>query len=179
MGTLYHLAAEYNQIDHQLDLLEENAESAEILSSALWDMLKIVEEDTDRKVASIVRWRENEIARAEALDVEIKTLKVKKKAAQNKADSLTRFLGDFMNTVGAKKWDAGIRKLSFRKPSKSLDVDPSQIDNWPAEIYDAAIESGAVRLCYEVRKTQVKDLPGYLALPGVREVEGERSLVVR
>ncbi len=180
MGNLYALSNEYLEIADRLEELEASAElDADALAAQLWESLKIVEDESERKVASLVRWRENEQAQADALAEEIRILQRKKKAAENRADTIKRFLADFMRTIGVEKFDAGVRKLSFRKGSKSLEVIPAEIDNWPAEIYDRAIESGAIKLCYEVKKTLIKELDGYLALPGVYEVEGDASLMIR
>ncbi len=178
MTTLYELAAEYRNIEERLEELEETS-GDDVLDSALWDLLRCVEEDATIKAANIVRWIENEQARAESLANEIRTLQDKKRSAENKAKNLKKFLGDFMKASGIPKLDAGIRKLSFRKGSKSLEIDVSQVHNWPADIYDAAIASGAVVETIEVKKPKLKELPNYLSLPGVTEVTGEDSLQIR
>lgn len=176
--NLYELAREYQQADAQLDdVLQDGRDEA--LADSLVSLLSHIEVEASFKIANVVRWLLNEKARAEALKAEESRLRDKRKAAEAKAESLKKFLREFMIATGMETADAGVAKLFFRAGSTSLEVDERQVPNWPAEVFDKAIETGAVEEVYKTNKTKIKELPNYLELPGVKEVTGEKALVIR
>jgi len=83
-----------------------------------------------------------------------------------------------LNT-GRDKFETRIRKVSLKKPVKSLNVDLSKLSEWDEKLYATAVKIGAVEEKREVKKTLLKAMPDYLSLPGVEEVEGEYSIIIR
>lgn len=177
MSNLYELAKEWREAEAEIDEIE--ATDTSTTESKLWELMKTIEMEAAVKVASIVKWMQNDAANAETLEREIAVLTAKKCSLRKREESKRKFLAEFMKSVGMTKFDAGIRKLSFQKGRVSLVVDESKVHDWAPDFYDAAINAGAIVERVEVKKTELKKLDGYLKQPGVLEVVGEDSLVIR
>ena len=177
--NLYELSKDFRRIENMLDeAQEEGAEGAEAL---LLQIRGMIETDSEETAAQVVRSIRNDEAVADAIDDEIKRLKAKKAARENRIEAKRRYLRDFLKSVGKTKLDALIAKVSLRAGSTSLVVDETKIQSWPKDLYHAALETGAVQIIesYKVSKTALKNIPGYDTLPGVTEVVGEESITIR
>jgi len=184
MQTLYDLSPEIERVSDQLEEAEHDAEqSAGSLNGhtaeTLTSLLHLVDVPDEEKLSNLVRWRESLIAEVDALKAEEAKLRDRRKVRERKADAIKTWIVDFMTVRKLEKVRANVRTLSFRKPSKSVCVDISQIENWPSEFYDRAVKAGAIVPTYEVKVSILKTLEGYDKQVGVREETGESTLVIR
>lgn len=94
-----------------LDALEDDGEVgfAEALQSSM-DELHCEFAD---KATRVVAYRRNLEADVSAFDDEIKRLQAKKKAAQNRVDSITDYLRFNMQSAGMEKLNTGLFKISI------------------------------------------------------------------
>lgn len=175
MNTLYELSKEMQEIAHDIEQLEVDERE----QSQLPNLLLFVQQDAEAHVSQLVKWRENLLAEAEALDTEAKILKEKRDAKKKKAEGIKEFIAQFLVSVKKTKFNAGIRSLHFRKGSVSTLCDEAEIENWSPEFFDSAIALGAVVQRYEVKVSILKNMPGYLEQPGVVERVGDESLVIK
>jgi len=175
--SLYELAAELREVEELIEAAE--AEGAQAAPALLSETIDCIEMDIAAKVDSVVRYIENEGAREAALAEEIKTLQAKKKTAEKRQQWLREYLRDFLLNTGRDNFETRIRKVSLKKPVKSLNVDLSKLSEWDEKLYATAVKIGAVEEKREVKKTLLKAMPDYLSLPGVEEVEGEYSIIIR
>lgn len=176
MSSLYELSAELRRAKEMIEDLEEQSDFT-AAESVIAEWLSDINRDVMTRVQGIVRWDASAKAEEEALDVEIKALQAKKKTKQNLQKNLRSYLQQFMESQGLRKFDALIRKISIIPGRASFEVDESKIMEWPADMFDAAVQAGAI--VYEPKlksKTALKALPGFETLPGVSEVVGEDSI---
>lgn len=116
MASLY----EINQAI--MDCMVENTdmETGEILNTAQIDQLQL---ELDEKMEGIGCWIKNLEAEAAAYKAEKDAFAAREKAAKNKADSLKRYLADFLRGC---PFETLRVKISFRK-SESLEVSESAV----------------------------------------------------
>lgn len=180
--SLYELAREIREVESYLDVLElEHPEevangNAEI---AVVKALEAIKTDAALEIAGLVKWRENLLAEAEALDAEIALLRAKRDAKKKRAEGVKAFIAQFLKATNQTKVNAGIRSLFFRKGATSVLVDESQVESWTPAFFDEAVERKAIIARYDVKVSELKKMPGYLDQPGVIEQTGEDSLVIR
>jgi len=98
----------------------------------------------EQKALDLVRYYKSLSSDAKAIDEEIKNLTARKKAKENKAESIKKFLGNIIQP-GTKLEDA-TAKISWRK-SEKLVCDDIDFKHFPKEV---------VRMVPKVNKTELK-----------------------
>lgn len=92
-----------------------DVETGEIIDIDKLDQLQM---ERDKKVENIACWIKNLISDAEQIKAEVDRLSERKKAAENKAESLKKYLKDYLR---GEKFKTGKVMVSYRKTS-SVDV---------------------------------------------------------
>lgn len=91
------------------------------------DKLEELQMEKDRKVENIACWIKDLKAESDAIANEIRELQHRKKVAENKAETLKRYLSAF---VPGQKWHSARYSISWRK-SKSVEItDEYQLTVW-------------------------------------------------
>lgn len=119
MSTLYELQEDYKQL---LEMLED----ADVDADVVRDTLDGVEGEFEQKADAIAKLIREEKADAEKLSVEIKRLTDRKKAKENNADRLKRYLENAMITTGKKKFNTALFGYNIKKGTPSVVVDNAE-----------------------------------------------------
>lgn len=123
MPKLYEIAEDFRAVEEAL-LEAEDEELKEILKSSL----ETVEGELEAKLEGMVKLMKNFEAEAEMFKAEEKRLQAKKQAAQKRADSIKEYMDFTLKSLGIKKAQAGLWKLTIQKNPPSLDIhDESKI----------------------------------------------------
>ena len=103
-------------------------ETGEIIDIERLEQLQMAK---DRKVENIACWIKDLKAESEAIAAEVKELQHRKKVAENKAESLKRYLS---TVIYGQKWSSGRYAISWRK-SKSVEIqDESALVAWALSV---------------------------------------------
>lgn len=178
MSNLYQLGADWKRLEHRLETLQE--EATEPLNGKLTDELTAalgdIKEDFEDKVRNCTRFVLNLESDAAQIDAEIKRLQRMKSIKVNTAERLREWVRWNLETLGMKKFDAGIAKLSVLEGRESLKVDDAKAVSWPQDVFDACCEQSI-----KVNKKTLKEqfAARLRELPGVEVVKGEASLAIR
>jgi hypothetical protein len=123
MASLYDLTEEWQWRAAALD----DCETPEEYDAALAQIMEIACDISDR-AEGIARVMRNKQAEADALDVEIKRLQMKKKRAENTAERLKGYMLYCMETVGAEKLHTSIGdwRVQLNPPSVTV-IDADKI----------------------------------------------------
>ena len=137
-----------------------DTETGEVIDIEKLDSLNLQMQD---KIENIGCWIKNLLSDADQLDIEIKNLSNRKKSAKNKAESLKKYLSDFLD--GSKYVSSKI-SISYRK-SESVEIsDIEQIK---------LLENCDDYLAYkepEANKTAIKEAIKHgIVIPGCSLVE--------
>lgn len=106
-----------------MNLYEINAELLSCIDTETGEVIDIEKLDNlnlqmHDKIENIGCWIKNLLSNADQLDVEIKSLSDRKKSAKNKAESLKKYLSDFLN---GNKFESAKVSISYRK-SEAVEV---------------------------------------------------------
>lgn len=167
---LYQIAEDILAAEEALENAQEGSNEQQVLIEFL-DQLAA---DLPQKVEGCVKWEKNLNAYIEALDAEIKTLQAKKKAAENQKKSIRGYVMSALGRLGLQKLKLAIATVSIRAGSQSIEVDESQVESWPLEVFEKA-----VKVEYRVSKTALREIEGFEALPGVAIAQGPDTLMIR
>ena len=115
--NLYDLDAQIQEIIENGFIINED--TGEVIFEA--NDLSDLQNYFDKKVDNIVSYIKNLEALTNAIDEEEKTLRQRKKIAQNKADSLRKYVANFLISKDMKKFETARTRLSFRK-STSVNI---------------------------------------------------------
>ena len=103
-------------------------ETGEIID---FDKFEALQMERNEKLENIALWVKNLLSEAEALKAEEKAFAERRKAAENKAESLKRYLDSALN---GQKFNTTRVSISYRK-STSVEVDESKLPaKWMREI---------------------------------------------
>ena len=136
-------------------------ETGEILDEAYLNSLQIAEEE---KIENIALWIKNLKAEAEALKKEKQSFDDRKKKAENKAESLQKYLSNYLS---GKKFNTPKVAISWRKSDQIIIDDSADI---PKEFID-----------YEpkIKKLDLKDaIKGGLKVDGVH-IEEKNNIQIK
>ena len=129
MGSLYEIQKQIQQILDTGFAIDE--ETGEVLAdTSELEALKMAEEE---KLENIILYRKNLIADAELIRTEEKALADRRKAKENRAASLDRYIAFCMKSTGRDKFETAKCKASLRK-STAVEIDDSFIDGAPEEL---------------------------------------------
>ena len=128
-----------------------NAETGEINETALLKLNELEETET-AKLEGIGCYIKNLSSETEAIKTEISNLKARADSKAKKAESLKKYIADYLQTVGKNKFETSKINLSFRK-SKSLFISNEK----------AVFEAAKINNCLnykdpEIDKVKIKDL---------------------
>lgn len=112
MSELYKIANEY------ASLMSEDLDP-EIIA----DTLEGIEFEFEQKVEQLLAVIKNTAALSDALKAESKSLAERAKAADNRIDSIKRYIAECMEKTERKKITAGIHSLTVRAPSQSVEIE--------------------------------------------------------
>ena len=115
--NLYDLDAQIQEIIENGFIINED--TGEVIFEA--NDLSDLQNYFDKKVDNIVSYIKNLEALTNAIDEEEKILRQRKKIAQNKADSLRKYVANFLISKDMKKFETARTRLSFRK-STSVNI---------------------------------------------------------
>ena len=151
-----------------MNLYEINAELLSCIDTETGEVIDIEKLNSlnmqmQDKIENIGCWVKNLLSNADQLDAEIKSLTERKKSAKNKAESLKKYLSDFLN---GSKFESSKVSIFYRK-SESVEVmDIEQIK---------LLENCDDYLTYkepEANKTAIKDAIKHgVIVPGCSLVE--------
>ena len=103
-------------------------ETGEIVDTAAFDQLQM---ERDEKIENIALYIKNLRSESESLKAEAKVFTERQKRAENKADSLTKYLDSVLN---GKKFKSVRAEVSYRK-STALNVDETKLSaKWMREV---------------------------------------------
>lgn len=121
MNSLYEISKDYLTV---LDNLEIDEETGEIINS---DTLDAVSEELEAKAESVACYIKDLKAYAEAVKAEGEALAKRRKAAENKAESLKRYLASCLDMAGKEKLETSKCRIGFRKTSVVNILDETKI----------------------------------------------------
>ena len=150
MAKLYEIGQRYQNL---LDLIENEEVPAELLEGALQE----VEDEFGNKAENIIKFLRNIESDIEALKVEEKRFYSRRKALENKLDSLKGYLFSNLKKLDIKKATFGLFQVSIRGTQASLKaIDEDKV---PEDFF---------KVKKEVDKTKLKD---YLKTLSEEELE--------
>lgn len=91
------------------------------------EAIAALEMERDKKIENLGCWYKNLLADADALKAQKNAFAEREKAARNKAESLKKFLGEYL---GGKKFESAKVAMTFRK-SEAVEFDTSFIHDVP------------------------------------------------
>lgn len=163
MASLYEIKNEYLNV---LNNIEFDEETGEILNLEELDNMESVFEEKAEAVALYIK---EQVALAEAIKAEEKSLYERRKKMENKSERLKTYLAESLVEVGRDKFETPKCKLSFRKSTSVEIPDESLI---PKEYLKETIT-------YKPDKTLIKqDIQNGCVVEGATLVE-KRSLQVK
>lgn len=114
-------------------------ETGEVIDLEKLDQLEM---DRERKIENIALWIKNLLSDAEALKAQKETFANRQKAAENKAESLKKYLNDYL---AGKKFSTDKVAISFRKSTAVNITDPLQIPKEYLKYSDPTIDKAAIK----------------------------------
>ena len=134
-----------------------DSETGEIIDEEMLNALMMSEEE---KIENIALWIKNLDADAEALKKEAQSLTERKRVAENKRDSLKRYLSSYLN---GNNFSTTKVAISWRKSQTLEETDTFTFDNIPKEY---------IKTTYELKKKDLKDaISKGLEVKGVKLVD--------
>ena len=135
-----------------MSLVDE--ETGEILDFEAFDNLQM---EKDKKIENTALWIKNLQAEAEALKAEKMAFAERQKSAENKINSLKKYLSDYL---AGQKFETAKAKISFRK-SEAVEI--ADLDKIPQEY---------LKVTYAADKTAIKSaLRNGVAIEGAEIVQ--------
>lgn len=163
MTSLYGYTQEFLAIKEQMEQMELGAETVR-------DTLESYEANISEKAENIIKYSDELKAEAEMLKAQAKRFSEAATMKQKKADDLLSYLDENLRKMDIKELQAGMFKLSYRKPSKVTLVD---VDLLPKEYFIAQEPK-------PMGKTELKKLvEAGEKIPGVSIVNGSSNLQVK
>lgn len=123
MTALYEIANEYAKLSNE-DMDPE----------MIADTLEGIEGEFTDKMEQVLAVVKNELAMAEMLKVESKSLAERAKACENRANNIKQYIISSMKTMDKSKLNAGIHTLTVRKAVASVQIDDA--DSLPVDFVD-------------------------------------------
>lgn len=125
MTSLYNYTQEFLELKAQLEELDLDPK-------AFADTLESYEDNISDKAENIIKYSDELKAEAEMLKAQSKKFSEAATKKQKKADDLLAYLDENLKKMGIKELQAGMFKLSYRKPSKVTLVDEELLpkDYW-------------------------------------------------
>ena len=134
-----------------------DSETGEIIDEEMLNALMMSEEE---KIENIALWIKNLDSDAEALKKEAQSLTERKRVAENKRDSLKRYLSSYLD---GKKFSTTKVAISWRKSQTLEETEFFTFDNIPKEY---------IKTTYELKKKDLKDaINKGLEVKGVKLVD--------
>ena len=128
-----------------------NTETGEISETALLKLNELEETEAE-KLEGIGCYIKNLSSEAEQIKAEMDNLKARAESKTKKADSLKKYISDYMLTVGKNKFETSKISLSFRK-STSLNITDEKT------VFEIAKTNDCLRFQDpEIDKTKIKEL---------------------
>lgn len=163
MASLYEIKNEYLNV---LNNIEFDEETGEILNL---EELEEMESAFDEKTEAVALYIKEQVALAEAIKAEEKSLYERRKRMENKSERLKTYLAESLVEVGRDKFETPKCKLSFRKSTSVEIPDESLI---PKEYLKETIT-------YNPDKTLIKeDIKNGVIVEGASLVE-KRNLQIK
>lgn len=144
------------QIDEEI-MKCVDIETGEIIDSAKLDELQM---DRDTKIENIACWIKNLQSDAEALKAQKQTFADRQKAVENKAESLKKYLSDYL---AGQKFSTDKVAISFRKTSSVNITDVTKLPEQYLKFADPTPDKTAI-------KNAIKD---GAVIAGAEVVEGQ------
>ena len=135
------------------------------------DTIESLEYDFQEKGVNIIKLTSGWESDVEAIDSEIKRLQARKKAIQNKSDSLREYLRQNMQAAGISKIECPLFNISLSKPTKVAVIDNDEL------IPDEYVTVKTV-VSPDKRKI-LSALKDGVDIPGARLEDGNGRLTVR
>jgi hypothetical protein len=126
------------QIDEEI-MKCVDMETGEIIDSAKLDELQM---DRDAKIENIACWIKNLTADAEALKAQKQAFADRQKAAENKAESLKKYLSDYL---AGQKFSTEKVAISFRKTSSVNITDMTKLPEQYLKFSDPTPDKTAIK----------------------------------
>ena len=114
-------------------------ETGEVIDLEKLDQLEM---DRERKIENIALWIKNLLSDAEALKAQKETFANRQKAAENKAESLKKYLKDYL---AGQKFSTNKVAISFRKSAVVNIFDPLKIPNEYLKFADPTIDKTSIK----------------------------------
>ena len=149
------------QIDEEI-MKCVDMETGEIIDSAKLDELQM---DRDRKIENIACWIKNLLSDAEALKEQKQTFADRQKAAESKAESLKKYLSDYL---AGQKFSTDKVAISFRKTSSVNVTDLTKIPEQYLKYADPTVDKNAVKAAIKAGEN----------IPGA-EMEEKQSISIK
>lgn len=146
--TLHELAEEFIPIK---DGLEQMLLDGDIDDQAFIDTIEGVSMDIDLKIENTAKFIQHLDNLNAGMTIAIKSISGRKKAVENRIDSLKKYLSGSMDVIGYSKFERPDIRLSFRKSSAVVIDDESKLDrfkvksvsfSYPKAEIKKAIEAG-------------------------------------
>jgi len=169
----------FYELSKELCALEARADSEDIEETEFLAALNAISLEAEQKCSAIGGWMHSLDAIVEARKSEIRRLQDMNKHAENLKERLKNYVLQWLQRTDQQSLKTPLASFSRRKPSTRLVVDEEKVLDWSAEFFERAEKAGAVRVRYEVNKSELRRVNGFLDQPGVAEIEGDESLVVR
>lgn len=164
MMQLYKIAENMRELQGLID-------GGEFTTEQLSDTVEMVNEEMEDKIKSCLMVRQNELAKADAIQSEINRLLKLQKAHSDSALWISDYVKSAMLKTNCDKLDLGLFKLTLRKaPPKLGEIDESKV---PSEFFTVVPESK------KLDKRALLKAAKESSIDGVSIVDGERALTVK
>ena len=163
---LYELSEQYKGLQQLLE--NDNSDS---MLEAVADTMQLIEEDFQEKASNVVLFSKNIEADIDAIDAEIKRLQEKKKAIQNKVESLREYLRMNMTATGINKISCPLFSITMSAPTKQVEILDELIlpDDYVTVKTTVAPD----------KKKILSDLKSGMDIPGAALVDGTPRLTIK
>lgn len=161
---LYEIANEAKELQALVD-------SGDFTPDDIADTLESIDMEFDKKVEACLMVRQSMKAEVAAIDDEIERLKKLRAGPDTAADNLLEYIKHNMLALGRDKLDAGLFKVTLRKPSIQLGaIDEARV---PLQFWQTIPAS------VKLDKKQLLAAAKLNPIDGVELKDSERSLIIR
>lgn len=160
MGKLYDIAGDYAK------LMNEDLDPEMIA-----DTLDAIEGEFEDKVESMIKMIKEQKMLSDALKVESKIMADRAKAINNAIENTKQYMITSMQAMDKKSINAGLHKLTIRKPSQTIEIEDA--DKLPPEFVDYKTE-------VIPDKNKIKaEIKAGASIEGAKLVNGKSSLIIK
>lgn len=147
-----------NFVDDDGNIIEDVVEYKENMLQAWFDTLEGIETEFDISVEATALYIKELIALANAIDIEIRKLELRKEAYKNRAERLKKYLLASMQNMNRKKVETARVVVTTRNNAESVAItEESLFKEWAMEHDDSLLSYQKPKISKTAVKNAIKD----------------------